>query len=104
MYEHGDIKLIEQKLSKKFLNACFWLVNKKLSIHFGEDKTKSIVWHKKETRKDSNLEFRYDTKHIKQYHTATYLGYRLDENLSGEPIDFQAIKKSILRSDSYIGK
>ena len=52
-----------------------------------------IVWHKKAIKKDINLNIRYGTVHIKQYHTVSYLGCVLDENLSGEPMALQVIKK-----------
>ena len=46
-----------------------------------------IVWHKKATKTISiNLDIRYGTVHIKQYHTVTYPGCILDKNLSGEPM------------------
>ena len=37
-------------------------------------------------------------------HTITYLGYVLDQNLSGEPMALQVSEKSILDSYFYIGK
>ena len=52
-----------------------------------------IVWHKKAIKKDINLNIRYGTVHIKQYHTVSYLGCVLDENLSGEPMVLQVIKE-----------
>ena len=45
-----------------------------------------IVWNKKAIKRDINLNIRYGTVHIKQYHTVSYLGCVLDENLSGEPM------------------
>ena len=35
-----------RKLKKEFMNACKWFVDNKLSIHFGEDKTKCILFSK----------------------------------------------------------
>ena len=35
-------KKIEKQLNRNFENVCNWFVDNKLSIHFGEDKTKSI--------------------------------------------------------------
>ena len=53
-----------------------------------------IVWHKKAVKKkNTNLNIGYGTVHIKQYHTVSYLGCVLDENLLGEPISLQVIKK-----------
>ena len=38
--QHNDIKKIEIELNKNFSLICDWFVDNKLSIHFGEDKTK----------------------------------------------------------------
>ena len=87
VYQHRDAKAIETKLNNNFSSVCNWFVDNKLSIHFGEDKTKCILFGtKKQLKKDNNLNIRYDTVHIKQYHTVSYLGCILDENLSGEPM------------------
>ena len=48
---------------------------------------------KKRLKKDSNLDIRYGTVHIKQYHTVSYLGCVLHENLSEEPNALQVNKK-----------
>ena len=49
--EHKDINNIENLLNKDFCNICDWFVDNKLSIHFGEDKTKSILFASKFKRK-----------------------------------------------------
>ena len=41
-----DIYKIEDVLTKEFSTFCEWLVDSKLSIHFGEDKTKCILFFK----------------------------------------------------------
>ena len=93
VYQHRDVKAIDTKLNKIFLSVYDWFVDNKLSTHFGEDKTKCILFGtKKRFKKDSNLNIRYGTVHIKQYHTISYLGCVLDENLSGEPMALQVIK------------
>ena len=38
---HMTVKTIENKLNSDFNSLCDWFVDNKLSIHFGEDKTKS---------------------------------------------------------------
>ena len=87
VYQHRDVKAIDTKLNKNFSSVCDWFVDNKLSIHFGEDKTKCILFGtKKGLKQDNNLDIRYGTVHIKQYHTVTYLVCTLDENLSGEPM------------------
>ena len=40
--QHKDITEIETALNKTFSMLCDWFVDNKLSIRFGEDKTKSI--------------------------------------------------------------
>ena len=47
-----------------------------------------IAWHEKRLKQDNNLDIRFGTVHIKQYHTVTCLGCVLDETLSGEPMAF----------------
>ena len=44
--QHKDINKIENQLSVDFCNICDWFVDNKLSIHFGEDKTKPILFAK----------------------------------------------------------
>ena len=39
-----DMTNIETTLNKNFSMLCDWLENNKLSIHFGEDNTKSILF------------------------------------------------------------
>ena len=88
------MKEIERNLNKNFSNVCDWFVDNKLSIHFGEDKTKCILFGTKyRLNKVSNLETKYDEMHIKQYHTVTYLGYLLDETLSGKSMALKLINK-----------
>ena len=41
IFQHKDINIIEHQLNRKFSNICDRFVDNKLSIHFGEDKTKS---------------------------------------------------------------
>ena len=43
-YQHKDIPEIEKILNEDFENICHWFVNNKLSIHFGDDKTKLILF------------------------------------------------------------
>ena len=74
VYQHKDVKVIERNLNKNFSNICDWFVDNKLSIHFGEDKTKSILFGTKHRlNKVSSLEIKYGEIHIMQYHTVTTL-------------------------------
>ena len=94
VYQHKDVKEIEKNLNKNFLNVFDWFVDNKLSIHFGEDKTKCILFGRKHRlNKVNSLEIKYGEIHIKQYHTVTYLVCLLDETLSGESMALKVINK-----------
>ena len=43
MFQHKDVDEIEKLSNNDFGNICDWFVDNKLSICFGEDKTKSIL-------------------------------------------------------------
>ena len=43
-FPHKDVNKVENQLNEEFCNISDWLVDNKLSIHFGEDKTKSIFF------------------------------------------------------------
>ena len=47
IFQHNDIKEIKNQLNKSFSLICDCIVDNKLSIHFGEDKTKSILFSSK---------------------------------------------------------
>ena len=51
LYQHKKVDEIEKKLNKDFENICDWFVDIKLSIHFGEDKTKLILFASKRRSK-----------------------------------------------------
>ena len=72
IFQHKDINIIEQQLNRNFSNTCDWFVDNRLSIHFGEDKTKSILFVPlnkcKELRK---LNISYGSLKIKQYSEVT---------------------------------
>ena len=50
--QHKDINKIENQLNEDFCNIWDWFVDNKVSIHFGEDKTKSILFASKFERKN----------------------------------------------------
>ena len=85
------LKKIENVLNKEFLSLCQWFIDNKLSIHFGEDKTKSILFSKTRGLKEINISF---TGHsIKQHETVEYLGCELDSKLSGDAMASKVLKK-----------
>ena len=73
---------------------CDWFADNKLSIHFGEDKIKPILFGSKhKIKKSKPLNIRYNYIKIKQYSKVTYLGYIFDETLSGESMAIDIINK-----------
>ena len=94
LFQHKDIERIKEELTKNFSNICDWFVDNKLSIHFGEDKTKSILFStKNRKRKIRTLGIQYGYVKIKQYSKVTYLGCELDDSLSGEAMALKVINK-----------
>ena len=94
IFQHKDIKEIENQLNQNFSFICDWFVDNKLSIHFGDDKTKSILFTSKhKVKKASPLNIQYKDIKIKQYSKVTYLGCILDETLSGESMAAHVINK-----------
>ena len=47
LFQHKNVTEIKKQLTKDFSNICDWFVDNKLSIHFAEDKTKSILFSSK---------------------------------------------------------
>ena len=43
-FQHENVKEIEDQLNLNFSNLSDWFIDNKLSIHLGEDKTKSILF------------------------------------------------------------
>ena len=79
---------------KHFSNLCEWFLDNKLSIHFGENKTKFILFgSKRKLRKVVKLNITYQGIDIKPNSQVTYLGCILDETMSGEPSAYETIKK-----------
>ena len=94
LYQHKEVDEIEKQLNKDFENICDWFVDNKLSIHFGEDKTKSIhLASKRRSKNVRQLNIRYYHIKIKQYSQITHLGCVLDERISCEPMALKVINK-----------
>ena len=47
IFQHKDISEIQNQLNKDFANLCDWFIDNKLSIHLGDDKTKTILFASK---------------------------------------------------------
>ena len=47
VFQHKHVTEIEKHLNNDFSNLCEWFLDNKLSIHFGQDKTKFILFGSK---------------------------------------------------------
>ena len=73
LYQHKDLDRINKEPIKNVCNICDWFVDNKLSIHFGKDKAKSILFSTKNKKKKiGTLEIKYGNINIKQYSKVTY--------------------------------
>ena len=89
-----DLKSIETNLNKNVNSLCDWFVENKLSIHFGEDKTKSIVFGSQKRLKNlDQIDITRGDIKIKQHRSVTYLGCELDQYLSGESMVTKVLGK-----------
>ena len=84
VFTGDNITSIEENLNRNFNSLCDWFVENKLSIHFGEDKTKSIVFGTKWKLKNLRaIDIRRGDVKIKQHYSVEYLGCILDNTLCG---------------------
>ena len=94
LYRHKAVVQIGKRLSEDFENLYDWFVDNKLSIHFGEDKIKHILFASKQRAKNTHqLNLKYKDINVKQQSEVTYLGCVLDKTMSGEPMTLKVIKK-----------
>ena len=85
IYMGKDIQKIEEQLNSDFTSLCEWFIDNNLSVYFGEEKTKSILFGTKLQLKDQrDFNLKYGDMEIKQHSKVTYLGCTLDNILSGE--------------------
>ena len=94
VFQSKNVKDTKKQLNEDFANICDWFVDNKLSIHFGDDKTKSIPFpSKRKIKKLQKLEIIYNNIRIKQNSQVTNLGSILEETMSGESIAHKVISK-----------
>ena len=68
IYMGKNIQKIEEQLNSDFTSLCEWFIDNKLSVHFGEEKTKSILFGTKRQLKDQrDLNLKYGDIEIKQH-------------------------------------
>ena len=64
--QHKNVEVIEENLNMDFSNICDWFIDNKLSIHLGEDKTKTILFSsKRKVEKNAPLNLTYGNVNIK---------------------------------------
>ena len=75
VFQHKHNTEVETRFNSYFSNLCKWFLYNKLSIHFGEEKTKSTLFGtKRKLRKVGKLNIIYQGRDIKQKSQVTYLG------------------------------
>ena len=75
IYMGKDTKTIEEQLNRDFNSLCEWFIDNKLSIHFGEEKAKSILFGTKgHLKNQKDLNIKYGDIKIKQHSKVTYFG------------------------------
>ena len=93
-FQHKRETEIEKPLIRDFSSVFDWFVDNKLSMHFEQYKTKSILFGTKhKLRNAKSLNIVYNGIEIKQHAKVKYLGCILDESLSGESMALNVIDK-----------
>ena len=94
VFQHKNVIEIEKQLIRDFLRLCDQFADKKLSIHLGKDKSKSILFGTKhKLRNAKSLNIAYNGIEITQHSRVKYVGCILDESLSGESMGFNVTDK-----------
>ena len=84
---------MKKQFNKDFENICDWFVDNKLNMHFGEDKSKLILFVSKQRLKNVHqLNTKYNHTNIKQQ--VTYLGCVLDKRMSCKPMALKVVNKT----------
>ena len=88
-----NLDTISKKLNTEFNKLCDWFVDNKLSIHFGDDKTRSILFSGKNRSRDDKLKISRGSTEIAQHKEINYLGCLFDEKCTGEWMALKVIEK-----------
>ena len=91
-----DPTIISTMLGSELINCNKWLIDNRLSIHWG--KTECILFgSKRKLKKVKDFKITVQNHTIKSTPTVTYLGVQLDHHLSGDNIVDNIISKSSSR-------
>ena len=55
VFQHKNVTEIEKQLLRDFSSLCDWFVDNKLSVHFGQEKTKSILFGTKHKLRNAKI-------------------------------------------------
>ena len=76
VFQHENVTEIEKQLLKDFSSLSDWFVDNKISVHFSQEKTKSILFGTKHKLRNAKaLNIVYNGTKIKQYEKVKYLGF-----------------------------
>ena len=82
VFQAKDLDIISEKLNTEFNKLCDWFVDNKLSIHFGDDKTKSILFTGKNPPRDDKLKISRGRMKVAQHKEINYLGCVFGESMA----------------------
>ena len=92
--QHNDVNKTDKQLNKDFESIYDWFVDNKLIIHFGDDKTKSILFAIKFKIKNvEKLNIKCGDIQFKQHSKVKYLVHMLDKTMFGETMVLFVINK-----------
>ena len=86
-----DVEKIEKVLNKEFSSLCEWFIDNKLSMHFRDDKTKTIFFSR--MKSPPKLSISNGDYSLKQHNTVEHLGCYLDSNLNRDSMARRLLKK-----------
>ena len=88
--QQKHVTKIETRMNNNFSNLCDWFFDNKQSIHFGEGKTKSILFGRKsKLRNVGRLDITYQGIDVKQIFQITNLG----DTMSGKSMPYKTSEK-----------
>ena len=93
VFQAKDLDTISDKLNTEFNKLCDWFVDNKLTIHFGDDKTKSILFTGKNRPRDDKLKISRGRTEVAQHKEINYLGCLFDEKCTEESMALKVIEK-----------
>ena len=97
-FPSDNIKDIEKQLNQDLANILDRFIGNKLSFHFEDDKTKSILFTSKcKVKMVPKLDVIYSNIPIKQHFRVIYLNWILDETFLGESMVHKVIRKDNTR-------